>query len=100
MIRPGKKCIAKKCEDCNFYDDWYVEDKKDGRPTGLKKNINKCSFRVLFEELPMIRGAIDGLQGGVNEARNRSAESKEVVERFGTACKSAFSFINKKLIGD
>jgi hypothetical protein len=47
---------------------------------GLRRQIQKCAIIVAAEELPRIRGAIDGLQGGVNEARNRSIETKESVE--------------------
>jgi hypothetical protein len=39
----------------------------------------KCGLEFLMEEIPRIYGAIDGLQGGMNEARNRSVESLEVM---------------------
>jgi hypothetical protein len=56
--------------------DWDMENKE-----GLRKQIKKCVFQVLAEEVPRLRGAIDGLQGGVNEARNRSMETKATVEK-------------------
>lgn len=65
MIRPGKKCICKKCEDCNFFLPWIETNDK-----GQERVNDKCGMLVLFEEIPKIRGSIDGLQGGVNEARN------------------------------
>ena len=72
-MNPKKKCICKKCEDCNFYVKWDMESKDS-----LRKQIDDCLFYVLANEIPLLRSAIDGLQGGVNEARNRSMESKEV----------------------
>ena len=75
MRDKNKKCICKKCEDCQFYQSWDMTDQQ----TGLRKSMMKCSFQVLFDEIPLIRGAIDGLQGGVNEARNWSLEAvKEI----------------------
>lgn len=54
-----------------------MEDKN-----GLRKQIDDCLFYVLAKEIPLIRGAIDGMQGGVNEARNRSVETKDMTLRF------------------
>ena len=65
-----KKCICKNCEDCHFYQSWDMTNDH-----GIRKSIQKCSLQVLFEEIPLIRGAIDGLQGGVNEARNWGIEA-------------------------
>ena len=70
-----KKCICKKCEDCRLYMSWDMETKE-----GLRQQVQKCVFNVLAEEIPRLRGSIDGLQGGVNEARNRSIETKAAVE--------------------
>ena len=62
---PKKKCIAKKCEDCHFFQHWNMEDDKG------KKEIHRiCSFQVLFDEIPRIRGSIDGCQAASNETRN------------------------------
>ena len=69
------KCICKKCEDCRLYLSWILTNDK-----GEQKVENRCSILMMAEELPRLRGAIDGLQGGVNEARNRSMETKESVE--------------------
>jgi hypothetical protein len=70
-----KKCICKNCDDCRLFNPWLLTNNK-----GEQKVENKCDLRVLAEEIPRIKGAIDGLQGGVNEARNRSIETKESVE--------------------
>ena len=70
-----KKCICKNCEDCKMFLHWNLVDDK-----GHQKIEQKCGFQVLFEEIPRIRGAIDGLQGGVNEARNRSIEARVATE--------------------
>lgn len=68
-----KKCIAKKCEDCNFFLSWDMQDAK-----GIRKQMRKCGFEVLFEEIPNLRGSIDGCQQATNETRNK-------VESFGSA---------------
>jgi len=73
MRDPKKKCIARKCEDCNFYISWDMASND-----GLRKQIYKCGFRVLFEEIPSIRGSIDGCQQAANETRNK-------VDKFGVA---------------
>lgn len=73
-----KKCICKNCEDCQFYQPWDMTNEK-----GIRRSVNKCSLQVLFEEIPLIRGAIDGLQGGVNEARNWSVEAVKHVHCIG-----------------
>jgi len=78
MRDPKKKCIARKCEECNFYQSWDVGEYKDGKPTGLRKMIQKCSLQVLFEEIPAIKGSIDGCQQASNETRNK-------VDSFGKA---------------
>jgi hypothetical protein len=66
MRDPKKKCIAKKCEDCNFYQSWDMEIAK----ANLRKTKMKCSLQVLFEEIPQIRGSIDGCQVASNETKN------------------------------
>jgi hypothetical protein len=77
MPKPNKKCICKDCENCNFYVSWDMENNE-----GLRKQIPECLFLVIANELPRLRGAVDGLQGGVNEARNRSMEAKSKVDDF------------------
>ena len=74
MRDPKKKCIAKKCEDCQFYQNWNVEEVKDGKPTGIRGFEEKCSMQVLIDEVPRIRGAIDGCQTASNETRNSVIE--------------------------
>jgi hypothetical protein len=69
------KCICKKCEDCRLYISWDMENSE-----GLRKQFQACAILVVAQEVPRIRSAIDGLQGGVNEARNRSMETKDAVE--------------------
>ena len=76
MREKNKKCICKKCEDCNFYKSWDMTNDQ-----GLRKGVHKCSLDVLFDEIPRIRGAIDGLQGGVNEARNWSMETTKEIRQ-------------------
>ncbi len=91
MISPGKKCIAKKCQDCNFWRPWNLVNE-----LGQQKIEERCCFWVLFDEIPRIRGAIDGLQGGVNEARNRSIDTMSAVSRF---LQLAHQTAQAKLIG-
>ena len=69
------KCICKKCEDCRLYISWDMENGE-----GLRKQFQACAILVVAQEIPRIRCAIDGLQGGVNEARNRAMETKQSVE--------------------
>jgi len=69
------KCICKKCEDCRLYLSWILTNDK-----GEQKVESRCAILMMAEELPRMRGAVDGLQGGVNDARNRAMETKESVE--------------------
>lgn len=78
-MKPKGRCFAKKCEDCNWWQPWDITEVN----TGLRKVEHKCSIQVMCETLPKLIGAVDGLQGGVNEARNRSMEVKDLVENFG-----------------
>jgi len=93
-MKPGGKCIAKRCEDCNFYYSWDMTNEE-----GLRKQIKKCVFLVLSEEIPRIRGSIDGVQAAANESRNRAMETKERVEDFGSAVALSFDHMRKNLIG-
>lgn len=98
-MKPVGKCFCKNCEDCHWLWDWDMTNKE----TGLRENKKRCLFQVLGQEIPKITGALDGLQSGVNESRNRSMETKEVTKRFGLACSRAFQLISdntKKLIDD
>ena len=65
-MKPNGKCIARKCEECRFYENWDIT-KRDGIRTVEKK----CSFEVLFKTIPGLIGSIDGVQRAANETRNR-----------------------------
>ena len=93
MPKPNKKCICKKCEDCNFYTSWDMENQN-----GLRERKDDCLFYVLAKEIPLIRGAIDGLQGGVNEARNRSMESKELSLKYAKASSETMEKMGRDFI--
>ena len=58
-----------------MYISWDMENGE-----GLRKQFQACALLIVAQEIPRIRSAIDGLQGGVNEARNRAMETKESVE--------------------
>jgi hypothetical protein len=88
MRDPKKKCIAKKCEDCNFYQYWNMVDDKGNRRVEIK-----CSMQVLFDEIPRIRGSIDGCQTASNETRNTVIEFSE------KAVKTIKGITQFKLIG-
>jgi len=76
MRDPKKKCISRKCEDCQFYQYWNMENDR-----GEKKVEQKCSLQVLFDEIPRIRGSVDGCQSAMNETRNRVIDfSKKAVK--------------------
>lgn len=71
-----KQCpFGIECESCRFYRDWILTDGK-----GKETVAQRCGVEVLFDEIPKLLGAIDGLQGGVNEARNRAIETRDSVE--------------------
>ena len=93
MRDPNKKCICKKCEECNFFMPWDMTEQK----TGLRKQVQKCGFQVLFEEIPFIRGSIDGAQQGANEASNRAMETKEFLQDLGLAMLTAMKDIPKQI---
>ena len=76
-----KKCIAKKCEDCRLHLTWDMTNQE-----GLRNQMSKCVFIVIAEELPRLRGSVDGGQQASNETRN-------AVLRFGNACSQAFKVI-------
>ena len=95
MRKKNKKCICKKCEECNFFMPWDMTEQK----TGLRKNVQKCGFQVLFEEIPFIRGSIDGAQQGANEARNKSMENQELIKDLGLAMLNAVGNIPKQIGG-
>jgi hypothetical protein len=73
MINKGKKCIASSCQKCNFFRHWNMVDDK-----GKKEVKQICSFDILFNEIPNLKGSIDGCQEATNKTFNK-------VERFGKA---------------
>jgi len=77
-MKPNGKCFAKKCEDCKWLNHWNLTNQK----TQETKIEQVCSFRVLMDEIPRIIGAMDGLQGGVNQARNSSKAVKNGMGQF------------------
>lgn len=59
--------------------------------TGLRKSFMECGIQILFEEIPRIRGAIDGCQAATNETRNKVID-------FGAAAVKTLERINPILI--
>lgn len=92
MLRKGRKCICKKCEDCNFFLPWDMTNKE-----GVRKQVERCAFMVLFDEIPRIRGAVDGCQASANEARNRAMETKDIVKNFGGALAKSFQIVTERV---
>ena len=91
-MKPKGKCFAKKCEDCNWWDDWNLTN-----PQTQEKKIEKiCSFRVLVNEIPKMIGSIDGLQGGVNEARNASLKTEGSTRRLADNTRFAIKAVANK----
>lgn len=70
-----------------------MEKHKDGKPTGLKQVRKMCGIQVLVNEIPMIRGSVEGAQQASEESRNRAEETKGVVSHFGFACQHALDKI-------
>lgn len=68
--------------------------------TGLRKQVQKCGLQVLFEELPHLRGSIDGAQQGANEARNRAIVSNELINDLGGALLTALNELPKRIADD
>jgi len=99
-----KKCICKNCDDCKLFLPWKMTNDH-----GQERFETKCLLLVLADEIPRIRGSVDGLQSGVNEARNRSMETLERVENFGNGVNAIVQSIqtsmnqlvetNQKLLG-
>jgi hypothetical protein len=68
---------------------WDMAQTVNGHPTGLTDRKMICRFEIYDMEIPKIRGAIDGLQGGVNDARNKSFEARETIGAFISHIKQA-----------
>lgn len=64
---------------------------------GLRDRVQKCGLQVLFEEIPRIRGSIDGCQEGVNEARNRAVDTKKAIQNLGRAMSGALQLIDERM---
>jgi hypothetical protein len=97
MRDPKKKCFAKKCENCNWYRDREFEKLENGKPSGVYGIRKCCEFETLIGAMHYHMGSLDGLQSGVNEARNRSIETKSRVEDFGSAISAMMNGIEKGL---
>jgi hypothetical protein len=61
------------CEACRFFKNWILTSDR-----GEQKVEERCGLEVLMDEIPRIRGSIDGCQAASNETRN-------AVIRFGQA---------------
>ena len=93
-MKPNGKCIARKCEDCNFFYEWDMANEN-----GLRRTARECVFLVLSKEIPRIRGSIDGVQEAANDSRNRAVETKGRIEDLGQAIVLSFEEVSQKLIG-
>lgn len=81
------------CDACRFFRSWILTNDH-----GEQRVEERCGFEVLMDEIPRIRGSVDGCQQAANETRNRVVE-------FGTAAVQtlvAFSAATEtpKLIGN
>jgi len=85
MRDPKKKCIAKKCEDCQFFQSWDMTNSE-----GLRKPTMLCSMQVLFEEVPRMIGSIDGCQKASNETYNK-------VDAYGKASIETLKMIDNNI---
>lgn len=75
---PKKKCICKRCEDCQLYQDWTYTNNK----TEQKELQKHCIFEVVKIEMPLIKGRLIGCEAASNEARNRADEVKSIHAEF------------------
>jgi len=73
----AKQCpFGAECDNCRFFKPWVMTNDK-----GEQKVEDRCGFEVLFDEVPRIRGSVDGCQAAANESRNRVMEfGKAAVE--------------------
>lgn len=98
MREENKKCICENCKDCNWFRYKEMERVENGKPTGVKEMKQVCLFEFYFDALHFVMGSIDGLQAGINEARNRSMEAKATTEEFGDSVLRIVQSIGLKLI--
>jgi len=62
-----KQCpFGIECDNCRFYWNWSLKDDHGRETVG-----QRCGLEVLFDEIPRIKGSIDGCQSATNETRNR-----------------------------
>ena len=80
-----KRCIAKKCDDCQIFQSWDMKNEE-----GLRKSIMRCSMQVLFDEIPRILGSIDGCQQATNETYNK-------VDAYGKASIETLRMIDENI---
>jgi hypothetical protein len=91
-----KKCICRKCSDCKLFVKWDMVNNE-----GLRKQASKCLLFVLADEIPKIKGSMEGVQADANSARNRAEETKAVVRDFTErAVKTINGLASMKFIGD
>jgi len=98
MRDKDKECICKNCENCNWFRYKQMEKVVDGKPTGVKEMVRVCLFEFYFDALHFLMGSYDGLQSGINEARNRSMETKAAIESFGDGVSQIIKAMGFKLI--
>ncbi len=93
-----KKCISKTCKDCNWFRVKQMEKVENGKPVGVNEMVEVCLFEFYFDALHFLMGSYDGLQQGMNEARNRSEETKAAVDNFGNAAVQTITSMGLKLV--
>lgn len=81
------------CDACRFCRSWIMTNDR-----GEQKVEDRCGLEVLMDEIPRIRGSVDGCQQASNEARNRAAEAINVVSVFVERIERAANI--KRLIGE
>lgn len=75
-----------------------MEKVENGKPTGINEMVEVCLFEFYFDTLHFLMGSLDGLQQGMNEARNRSMETKAMVHNFGDAAIQTINAMGLKLV--
>lgn len=66
----SKQCpFGIECDSCRFFWNWHIKNE-----FGKDSFGQRCGFEVLFDEIPRLKGSIDGCQASANETRNRTME--------------------------